>query len=46
MDSDYVLVMHDGKACLNSNTPAKLLQNEYGMFKKLVAAWEKEHSLS
>ena len=43
MDSDYVLVMHDGKAA-EFDTPAKLLQNEYGMFKKLVAAWEKEHS--
>jgi len=43
MDSDYVLVMHDGKAT-EFDTPANLRMTENGKFKELVEAWEKEHS--
>jgi len=43
MDSDYVLVMHDGKAA-EFDTPGNLLRLKNGRFRELVDAWEKEHS--
>jgi len=43
MDSDYVLVMQDGKAA-EFDTPKNLLQAEGGSFKELVDTWEKEHA--
>lgn len=41
MDSDVILVMHDGKA-LEFDKPDVLL-NRGGLFRDLVDAWEKEH---
>lgn len=43
MDSDYVLVMHNGKAA-EFDSPSNLLRAKDGMFKKLVDTWEKEHT--
>jgi ATP-binding cassette subfamily C (CFTR/MRP) protein 1 len=43
MDSDYVLVMHDGKAA-EFDTPGNLLEMQDGIFRGLVHTWEKEHS--
>ncbi len=42
MDSDYVLVMDDGKAA-EFDSPRNLLRAKDGMFKKLVDSWENEH---
>ena len=42
MDSDYLLVMDDGRAA-EFDTPHNLLQTQDGIFKKLVDTWEKEH---
>jgi len=43
MDSDYILVMDDGKAA-EFDTPKNLLKEHGGKFKELVDAWEKEHA--
>lgn len=39
MDSDYVLVMDDGRAA-EFDTPSNLLSKEDGIFRSLVDAWE------
>jgi len=41
MDSDYVLVMDDGRAA-EFDKPSTLLTKEDGIFKGLVDAWEEE----
>lgn len=41
MDSDYILMMHDGRAA-EFDKPMALL-DKGGMFKDLVDAWEEEH---
>lgn len=43
MDSDYILVMEDGKAA-EFDTPKNLLKEHGGKFKELVDAWEEEHA--
>lgn len=42
MDSDFVLVMDDGKAA-EFDKPSSLLSKEGGIFKALVDAWEEEN---
>lgn len=42
MDSDYVLVIDDGKAA-EFDAPHNLLRAKDGIFKRLVETWEKEH---
>ena len=42
MDSDYVLVMDDGRAA-EFDKPSSLLAKEDGIFKGLVDAWEEEN---
>ena len=42
MDSDFVLVMDDGRAA-EFDTPSLLLSKEDGIFKSLVDAWEDEN---
>ena len=41
MDSDFILMMHDGIAA-EFDTPKNLMSKD-GMFKDLVTAWEEEH---
>lgn len=43
MDSDYVLVIDDGKAA-EFDAPHNLLRAKDGIFKRLVETWEKEHN--
>jgi len=43
MDSDYILVMDDGKAAEFDRPITLLAREEGGLFKDLVEAWEKEH---
>eukprot|EP00560_Eucampia_antarctica_P007002 CAMPEP_0197828720 /NCGR_PEP_ID=MMETSP1437-20131217/5242_1 /TAXON_ID=49252 ORGANISM="Eucampia antarctica, Strain CCMP1452" /NCGR_SAMPLE_ID=MMETSP1437 /ASSEMBLY_ACC=CAM_ASM_001096 /LENGTH=1315 /DNA_ID=CAMNT_0043430055 /DNA_START=350 /DNA_END=4300 /DNA_ORIENTATION=+ len=42
MDSDYILVMNDGRA-VEFDTPKQLI-NAGGYFKELVDAWEEDHN--
>jgi ATP-binding cassette, subfamily C (CFTR/MRP), member 1 len=42
MDSDYILVMDDGRAA-EFDAPSKLLAKQDGLFKKLVDTWEEQH---
>jgi ABC-type multidrug transport system fused ATPase/permease subunit len=42
MDSDFVLVMDDGRAA-EFDKPSSLLSKEEGIFKALVDAWEEEN---
>mmetsp|Transcript_40055 Transcript_40055/g.94049 ORF Transcript_40055/g.94049 Transcript_40055/m.94049 type:complete len:488 (-) Transcript_40055:503-1966(-) len=43
MDSDYILVMDDGRAA-EFDAPSNLVKRPGGAFKKLVDSWEKDHA--